>query len=91
MTPLMTTWIAGDLWLMAVTGGGDVSHLSDTNLEHNELNELSYIEVVMDRARKEEIRPKPDDRSELSFSVKKETKIHSPCLEVQSQDHKPRD
>ncbi|CDY15680.1 BnaA07g08510D [Brassica napus] len=21
MTPLMTTWIAGDLWLMAVTGG----------------------------------------------------------------------
>ncbi|KAG5378818.1 hypothetical protein IGI04_026660, partial [Brassica rapa subsp. trilocularis] len=72
MTPLMTTWIAGDLWLMAVTGGDE---LSDTNLEQNE---LSYIEVVMDRARKEESRPKPDDRSELSFSVKKETKIHSP-------------
>lgn len=23
----MTTWIAGDLWLMAVTGGGEVSHV----------------------------------------------------------------
>ncbi|CAN6872654.1 unnamed protein product [Brassica oleracea var. botrytis] len=72
----MTTWIAGDLWLMAVTGGGEVSHLSDTNLEQVELNELSHIEVVMDRARKEEIRPKlMMNQSCLSQSKRKQRSI----------------
>lgn len=82
-------WWCNRDWTSRWLGAGwlnELDELSDTNLEQNE---LSYIEVVMDRARKEESRPKPDDRSELSFSVKKETKIHSPCLEVQSQDHKP--
>lgn len=83
-------WWCNRDWTSRWLGAGwlnELDELSDTNLEQNE---LSYIEVVMDRARKEESRPKPDDRSEFSFSVKKETKIHSPCLEVKSQDHKPR-
>lgn len=55
--------------------------LSDTNLDLDELSELSETGAVVDRAGPDVVRPKHDDRSDFSFqpkiSAKPKIRIHS--------------